>query len=211
MTAQEILFNLLQAYDLKALEYKDWILVNEQLPALHASIQNLKIHENGISLRLDIRILLENKNVIGESFTGIGKDELSATQNAFHNFSMNSLPVLLSAFWQIEENEQIGIEEWEINGKLWKAFIGNFGCKGDFNIPISLFPTLEEGIKNEELTENLYWFRFYYANLNKKDNMTEALINNEPLKTLEKKIENLDWEKSDKFYSLRNFIILQKK
>lgn len=211
MTAQKILLNLLQAYDLNTLEYKNWILINEQLPAINASIQNLKIYENGVSLRLDIAILLENKNVIWESFTGIGKDELSATQNAFHTFSMNSLPVIFSAFWQIEENEQIGREEWKINGDLWEVYVGNFGCKGDFNIPTSLFSTLEEAIKNKDLTKNLYWFRVYYANINEKENMVEALINNKSWKDLENKIQNLNWEKSDAFYSLQNFIILQKK
>ncbi len=211
MTAQEILANMLHTHELHVLEYKDWLLINEQLPALSASTQNFREYENGASIRLDISVLLDKNKVIWESFAGMGKDELSATQNAFQNFSTNSFHVLLSAFWEVEQNEEIGIEEWEIQGKLWNVYIGNFGCKGDFNIPEELFSIVEEQIKEEKLEENTYWFRLYYANINVEDRMIETLKNNEEWTALGDKIKQVQWPKSDTFYSLRNFIILRRK
>ena len=212
MTAQEILAKLLQAHDLNVVEYKDWLLVEEQLPALSASTQNFKEFDNGTStIRLDITVLLGDKKVIWESFAGIGKDELSATQNAFQSFVTNSLHVFLSAFWKIDDVEQVGIEEWEIQGKLWKAYIGNFGCKGEYDIPEDLFSTIEEQIKNEDLEGDIHWFRIYYANTLSGDNLIETLKDNEEWPELGDKLKLISWKPSDKFYSLRNFIMLKRK
>ncbi|MDR2121843.1 MAG: DUF6348 family protein [Flavobacteriaceae bacterium] len=211
MTTLEILANILRAHELNILEYKDWILVDEQLPAISASTREYKEYEKGASIRLDITLLLGNKKVIRESFEGIGKDEISATQNAFQNFAANSLYVLLSAFWQVKNEEQTGVEEWDIQGNLWNVYIGNFGCKGDFNIPHDLFKTIEEQIQKEDLKEDIYWLQFYYANINGKEKIIETLKNNENWPELLNKIKNVDWDDSDKFYSLRNFIILKRK
>ncbi|WP_303821576.1 DUF6348 family protein [Apibacter mensalis] len=211
MSPQEILANMLLAHDLPSIEYKDWLLVDEQLPAMRAETFDFKEYENGAGIRLDITLLLASKKTISESYLGIGKNKISAIQNAFQNFVTNSFHVLLSAFWQITNDDQIGIEEWEIKGKKWKVYIGNFGCKGDFNIPENLFKIIEEQIQEENLEEDLYWLRIYYANVNSQEIMIETLKNNEVWPEMENKLKTVAWDSSDKFYSLRNFIILKRK
>ncbi|QII70330.1 hypothetical protein G8C41_05665 [Apibacter sp. B3706] len=211
MSPQEILANMLLAHDLPSIEYKDWLLVDEQLPAMRAETFDFKEYENGAGIRLDITLLLASKKTISESYLGIGKNKISAIQNAFQNFVTNSFHVLLSAFWQITNDDQIGIEEWEIKGKKWKVYIGNFGCKGDFNIPENLFKIIEEQIQEENLEEDLYWLRIYYANVNSREIMIETLKNNEVWPEMENKLKTVAWDSSDKFYSLRNFIILKRK
>lgn len=211
MSPQEILANMLLAHDLPSIEYKDWLLVDEQLPAMRAETFDFKEYEYGAGIRLDITLLLASKKTITESYLGIGKNKISAIQNAFQNFVANSFHVLLSAFWQITNDDQIGIEEWEIKGKKWKVYIGNFGCKGDFNIPENLFKIIEEQIQEENLEEDLYWLRIYYANVNNRDIMIETLKNNEAWPEMENKLKTITWNSSDKFYSLRNFIILKRK
>ncbi|MXO33491.1 hypothetical protein GFU95_00495 [Apibacter sp. B3889] len=211
MSPQEILANMLLAHDLPSIEYKDWLLVDEQLPAMRAETFDFKEYENGAGIRLDITLLLASKKTISESYLGIGKNKISAIQNAFQNFVANSFHVFLSAFWQITNDDQIGIEEWEIKGKKWKVYIGNFGCKGDFNIPENLFKIIEEQIQEENLEEDLYWLRIYYANVNSREIMIETLKNNEVWPEMENKLKTVAWDSSDKFYSLRNFIILKRK
>lgn len=211
MSPQEILANMLLAHDLPSIEYKDWLLVDEQLPAMRAETFDFKEYENGASIRLDITLLLASKKTISESYLGIGKNKISAIQNAFQNFVANSFHVFLSAFWQITNDDQIGIEEWEIKGNKWKVYIGNFGCKGDFNIPENLFKIIEEQIQEENLEEDLYWLRIYYANVNSREIMIETLKNNEVWPEMENKLKTVVWDNSDKFYSLRNFIILKRK
>ncbi|TWP28782.1 hypothetical protein ETU09_05560 [Apibacter muscae] len=208
---KEILSNLLKAYDLAILEYNDWILVNEQLPAIRANTQGYKEFDQGVSIRLDISVLLADKKVINESYPGIGKDKKAAIQNAFQNFISNSFYIFLASFWKIREDDQVGIENWKINNNNWNIYIGNFTCKGDFNIPSNLFKTIEEVVKNECLTDDIYWFRFYYAHLNTGEIMIEALKNNEDWNDLKDSVKNeVQWEDSDKFYSLRNFILIKK-
>lgn len=211
MSPQEILANMLLAHDLPSIEYKDWLLVDEQLPAMRAETFDFKEYENGAGIRLDITLLLASKKTITESYLGIGKNKISAIQNAFQNFVTNSFHVFLSAFWQITNDDQIGIEEWEIKGNKWKVYIGNFGCKGDFNIPENLFKIIEEQIQEENLEEDLYWLRIYYANVNSREIMIETLKNNEVWPEMENKLKTVAWDNSDKFYSLRNFIILKRK
>lgn len=211
MSPQEILANMFLAHDLPSIEYKDWLLVDEQLPAMRAETFDFKEYENGASIRLDITLLLASKKTISESYLGIGKNKISALQNAFQNFVTNSFHVFLSAFWQITNDDQIGIEEWEIKGNKWKVYIGNFGCKGDFNIPENLFKIIEEQIQEENLEEDLYWLRIYYANVNSREIMIETLKNNEVWPEMENKLKTITWDSSDKFYSLRNFIILKRK
>lgn len=211
MSPQEILANMLLAHDLPSIEYKDWLLVDEQLPAMRAETFDFKEYENGASIRLDITLLLASKKTISESYLGIGKNKINAIQNAFQNFVTNSFHVFLSAFWQITNDDQIGIEEWEIKGNKWRVYIGNFGCKGDFNIPENLFKIIEEQIQEENLEEDLYWLRIYYANVNSREIMIETLKNNEVWPEMENKLKTVAWESSDKFYSLRNFIILKRK
>lgn len=211
MSPQEILANMLLAHDLPSIEYKDWLLVDEQLPAMRAETFDFKEYENGASIRLDITLLLASKKTISESYLGIGKNKINAIQNAFQNFVTNSFHVFLSAFWQITNDDQIGIEEWEIKGNKWKVYIGNFGCKGDFNIPENLFKIIEEQIQEENLEEDLYWLRIYYANVNSREIMIETLKNNEVWPEMENKLKTVAWDSSDKFYSLRNFIILKRK
>lgn len=211
MSPQEILANMLLAHDLPSIEYKDWLLVDEQLPAMRAETFDFKEYENGAGIRLDITLLLASKKTITESYLGIGKNKISAIQNAFQNFVANSFHVFLSAFWQITNDDQIGIEEWEIKGNKWKVYIGNFGCKGDFNIPENLFKIIEEQIQEENLEEDLYWLRIYYANVNSREIMIETLKNNEVWPEMENKLKTVAWDNSDKFYSLRNFIILKRK
>lgn len=211
MSPQEILANMLLAHDLPSIEYKDWLLVDEQLPAMRAETFDFKEYENGAGIRLDITLLLANKKTITESYLGIGKNKINAIQNAFQNFVANSFHVFLSAFWQITDDDQIGIENWEIKGIQWKVYIGNFGCKGDFNIPENLFKIIEEQIQEENLEEDLYWLRIYYANVNSREIMIETLKNNEVWPEMENKLKTVAWDTSDKFYSLRNFIILKRK
>lgn len=211
MSPQEILANMLLAHDLPSIEYKDWLLVDEQLPAMRAETFDFKEYENGAGIRLDITLLLANKKIISESYLGIGKNKISAIQNAFQNFVTNSFHVFLSAFWKITNDDQIGIEEWEIKGNKWKVYIGNFVCKGDFNIPENLFKIIEEQIQEEDLEEDLYWLRIYYANVNSREIMIETLKNNEVWQEMENKLKTVAWDSSDKFYSLRNFIILKRK
>jgi len=45
------------------------------------------------------------------------------------NFCVNSLHVLLAAFWQLNDSEQVTTEEWKISGKSYTAYYKGFPIK----------------------------------------------------------------------------------
>ena len=210
MTAQEILARLLQAHDLKITEYNDWLLPDGEMPAICALTQGYREQNGKASIRLDIGIALDKDKMIWESFAGLGMDELTATQNAFENFVKNSFHVMLSALWDITDGEQVGVEEWEIGGQTWKATIGNFGCKGKFDVPQELFATIEDMVSNLDFNGEIHWLRVFYANVGKDETIIECLLDNEVWEDGRRELQTVNWLKSDSFYSIRNFIIFQK-
>ncbi|WP_179377394.1 DUF6348 family protein [Winogradskyella wichelsiae] len=163
------------------------------------------------SSRLDMKIQLVDDRVIYESFGDIGKSKLIASQQNLLNFTKNDFHVILNAF-NDSTDEQITIEEWTIGNSKYKVFIGNYGIKSsdEFNIPEKTFEKIEELVKSQNLQNNTHWVRFFYCNLNGEPFETEFLIDNELYTNGITEMEKLDWEKLDKYYSVRNFMILRK-
>ncbi|WMI68238.1 DUF6348 family protein [Mangrovimonas sp. YM274] len=168
-------------------------------------------YPDSYSSRLDMKIQLDDDRVIYESFGDIGKSKLIASQQNLLNFTKNDFHVILNAF-NNSTDEQITTEEWTIGNSKYKVFIGNYGIKSsvEFNIPDKTFEKIEELVKNQDLKKNTHWVRFFYCNLNGEPFETEFLIDNELYANGITEMEKLDWEKSDKYYSLRNFMILRK-
>jgi hypothetical protein len=71
--------------------------------------------------------LTDKGEKIFESFGDYGATIEEAVNNNFQNFSASSLHPLLAALGCIDPHayDQITIEEWKINGKVWRAYIGN--------------------------------------------------------------------------------------
>lgn len=211
MTAQEILYRLLSANDLHLKEYNGWIVVDEQMPGICALTQDYIQEGEKASIRLNIGVAVEPERIIWESFLGHGNDEVSATQNAFEQFVKNSFYVFLAAFWEVENLEYVGVEEWEINDEKWKVIIGNFVCKGEFDTPQELFDTIEDVASNLQLTKNYHWIRTFYANVNQEEKIVESQLDNQVWEDGKRELQTVNWKESEDFYSLRNFILLQKR
>lgn len=103
-------------------------------------------------------------------------------RNALANFTLNSFHVLLAALWGSNDPDQVFTEHWEANGKRYTAYIGNFGTRSGEqampDIPSDLFPRILETIQQESLPNDVHWFRFFFANL-QRDVTYEALKDNE--------------------------------
>jgi len=82
---------------------------------------------NYISSQMDVMAIAEIGEKIIESFGDFGKDIESAISNNIHNFSSGTLHALLAAFGCRNPDvlDYITFEQWEIDGKVWEAYIGN--------------------------------------------------------------------------------------
>ena len=173
----------------------------------------------GISSRLDVMALTDSGEQIFESFGDYGATIEEAVNNNFQNFSASSLHPLLAALGCIDPHtyDQIAIEEWEINGKVWQAYIGNLVPKILADIqniiapPPEFFDSFERGIKVQQLTNRLHWFRGYYSQVNNEITNKEFLMDNDLISDTDIIFNTLPILPDVRFYSCRNFIILKDK
>ncbi|MCH2044436.1 MAG: DUF6348 family protein [Saprospiraceae bacterium] len=172
------------------------------------------IQEEDISSRLDVKIDLPNEQSIIESFGDVAGSSEDAILKNLDNFVKTAYYPITACLDANRENPNIIFYEWEINGTVWKVFIGDLGMKVGLsqpvNLPKRLFETIEKIIKEQELTENYNWFRFFAFQMNNEIQDIEFLINNQPKNEGLEELQNLDWELRDGFYSVRNFILLKK-
>jgi hypothetical protein len=172
-----------------------------------------------ISSRFDVMALTDRGEVIYESCGDYGATIDEAVQNNFQNFSLSSLHPLLAALGCFDPHtyDQITIEDWEINGKLWTVYIGNLVPKflserQDTIIPPSeFFESFELGIKSQKLANRLHWFRGYYSQSDNEITNREFLMDNELVAETDTIFGRLPILSNTKFYSCRCFIILRDK
>ncbi|MCP4933741.1 MAG: hypothetical protein GY927_05925, partial [bacterium] len=156
----------------------------------------------------------EDNRTIYENFAGPGEGS-EGLDDALNAFTKGTLHVLLAALWDCVYEDQVTIEEWFWSGKHWQVFIGDFLVRG-FNseqtdYPANLFEVVEGLIKSTELNDELHWLRTFYCNIGNGNTQTEALLNNETWKAAESVISGADWQASQQFYSVRNYLMLTPK
>ena len=173
---------------------------------------------NFISSQLDVKAIPVDEKMIVESFGDFGADLETAISRNLRNFCMSSLHTLLAAFvLEIEEiTNQITIEEWQVNGQVWKAYIGNLTPKRTGNHtevispPNEFFNAMEGSIKEQNLNNKIHWFRGYYSQFQNKLTQVEFLKDNLDITVRCPLFSVIPVIPGVEFYSCRNFIVLKK-
>lgn len=183
----------------------EWIIPFGQLPAIRATW-----YPRDTTGVFEVEVLLDNETIVNECFSGSGTGE-EGILSGLENFCVNSFHVLLSALWNKHYPEQVEIETWDIKGRKYNAYIGNFGTRStsgtEIKIPEELFQSIEHTIKQENLKHETYWFRLFFGSVS-GDFTFEALQNNEDWKNGMSALKSLTWAKPEGYYSVRNFIML---
>jgi hypothetical protein len=202
----DYLSKLFHVHGVACVVHNDWVVPNSELPALRALWYPDQSH--GL---LQVQVLVRDKLVIEECFAGAGQGD-SGLQDALVNFTTNSFHVLLAAFWGKNDPEQVTMEEWDISGKRYTAYIGNFGtrCSAGVtaHVPPELFAAIEAAIKREPLAGDLHWFRLFFGNAVSDSFTFEALKDNEDWPAGVRCLEAAAWERSSGYYSVRLFAVL---
>ena len=204
----EYLSELFESHGMPCVVDQDWVFPNSRLPA----IRGVWYPGESNAGELDVTILVREGVVIEECFGGFGEDDKASLRDSLYNFVINDFHVLLAAFWGKNEHEQIEIEHWEITGKRYTAYLGNFGRRvvgaDSADVPSDLFPRIEETIRQEHLTNEIHWFRFFCGNLGNIFTY-EALKDNEDWEAGIRCLESVQWSPCEVFYSVRLFLILR--
>jgi len=211
----EQLLEILGQFDLTFKKVEDFYFVNEMFPGITGQVFEMERYDDSVVIQIDIHILLPNQTII-ESFVAHASSVEEAMAEAFAQFEVNVLHVLIGAFWENAKqvDNGIGFEEWTINGHRWQAVVGNYGYKGD--LPIEeivldeMFDTIKDELECLPLDKDIYALRSVYTNVGNGQKVSEALLNNEEFPTLETAISKLPWREVDEYYSVRNLILLMK-
>lgn len=204
---KEYVCELFENHNLPFHTEKEWVVPFGQLPAIRATWYQKETR--GV---FEVEVLLDDGRIINECFSGFGVG-VEGILSGLENFCVNSFHVFLSAFWNRHDSTQVEIESWLINEFNYKAYIGNFGTRAtegvDPTIPVGLFESLERVIKSESLSNEVIWFRVFFANVSGEFTF-EALKENEDWESGIAMLGDQPWESADGYYSVRNFIVLRK-
>ncbi|HCL2773334.1 TPA: hypothetical protein N1913_001525 [Pseudomonas aeruginosa 449A] len=199
---------LFESHRIDCVVHGEWVAPARRLPAIRATW-----YAGEKTGRLDVDVLLEDERQLQEAFAGIGigsgEDGL---QDALRNFASNSFHVLLSALWGQAEEDQVMVETWEIGERCFEVHIGNLGLRGAEGkappLPAGLFPSIERAIRTEPLDARLHWFRHFFCAFGNQRTV-EALFDNQPWEAGMQNLAALDWQDSQGYYSVRNFLMLK--
>ncbi|WP_457417953.1 DUF6348 family protein [Roseateles sp. P5_E7] len=200
------LLGMLEAHGLDCTVADGWLLPQDRLPGWRASW-----HPGEKAGRLDVHVLVREGVLIEECFAGVGTG-VDGLRDGMRSFALSSLHVLLAAFWDRSDAEQVATEQWDIRGKPYTAYIGNFGTRvtedGEFRVPQQLFPAITLAVRTAELREDLHWLRFFVGNV--RGTLTfEALLDNDEWPVGLDCLRGLSWPQTEGYYSVRLFILLR--
>jgi len=205
METTSLIAELFELHGLKCVIHNDWILPNEQLPAVRATW-----FPSELSGVLGVEVFVREGILIEECFAGMAEGE-SGLKDGLFNFTVNSFHVMLAALFGKNDPEQVTTENWQINEKSYTAYMGNFGTRTTegvtASVPDGLFDAIETTIQREPLTNDIHWFRLFFCNLANEFTF-EALKDNEVWEEGARCLEAVDWRRDDGYYSVRLFLVL---
>jgi len=187
---------------------REWLLPFSDLPAVCA----VWYGDSGNRL-LEVIVKLPDGTEIVEGFAGTGELD-AAFDDAFDNFMRSSLHVMLSGLWGVHDPEQIDSYDWQIAGKHYTAFIGNYVSRSsestNAHVPPKLDARLNATIQREQLTQEFHWVRLFVANM-QGEFVFEALKDNEDWPAGLVCLNSCIWPPTDGYYTLRQFVLLRAK
>ncbi|PIQ26559.1 hypothetical protein COW36_01665 [bacterium (Candidatus Blackallbacteria) CG17_big_fil_post_rev_8_21_14_2_50_48_46] len=193
-----------------------WVFIDSKFPCLRAWIENFPQQSEKTLLQLNIEISFGLQERIIQNFVGLGTDKESAIDDALNYFKRASLPVLNAAFWPHSVHQDtIKQETWPLAEKNWEVCIGDLSCRvfGEEEdlLPEGILPALKKGIQNLSLTGQRHWVNLLYTHNQDENIHFEVHLDNQFSPELKNDLGNIEWKKSDQFYSLKLFLILKNK
>jgi hypothetical protein len=192
-----MLEKLLQAHGQEVSHYKDWLILNNNLPAIRCHTFRDPNWHPSIN-QVDFEIFVAKGNTIYVSFGVIG-DRNKQILEALHKFSKRSLHVILESINRDERQlDQVEVEMWgnpEIG--LWRTVLGSWLVQTFDEIQPNFFlpdiKTIIRPLVEQRFRQGtIHWFRCYYSTL-ASTVMNDTLWDNEPWPIAEKVIQNLEW------------------
>jgi hypothetical protein len=207
----EILAELFRSHGVPAVLQEEVVVLTDRNWRAVAAIVTTTEFPAGTSVQLDVRLEIAPGRTIVESFAGVGETHEKAVGDALRNFAVNSLHVLLAAFF-LSDDSQVLQEEWLVGGRTSRVTVGNIGVRGDPPVRgaelTGWFKHFEHKLKEAELRPGTHWVRLYYAQADGKAMTCEVLLDNDVWAEMQSEMAAVAWPSGDQFYSVRVFLVI---
>jgi len=209
----DFLIKLLNAHELEATRYNDWITVGEGFPAFRAFYDRPQTKER--SGALSVQIMLDEVSLIEECFAAIGDTHINAINGALDQFMISMFHPIISACCNYLDEEQVTRETWKLK-MLSKAEIwsGNIALRKStdvlVNIPIDWLTEIANDLKNSTVKKGYNWITLYCSRFNSGSLIASASLNNSDWPAGLEATTRLKWPEIDGFYGARLFILIKR-
>jgi Family of unknown function (DUF6348) len=210
----DVLAKLMRAHGAPVITDGAWLVSPDHPARIGAWIVQEREHGDVVIVQLDVHVATADGRTIVESFAGLGADTDAAVGNAMDNFARNTFHVLLAAFWDITDTQQVEFEQWAIAGETWRVMLGPCSIRRQEPdqpaLPANVIALFQGAIEQAALADGLNWFRWFYCDNKVGEPIIEALMNNEPWPEGVAALEEADWPQVENFWSARLFMILDR-
>jgi len=192
----------------------EWMQIGNHPAKIRARATHETPQDDGTAIHIEVDVQLPSGKTITEWYIGQGKTADIAQREAVRSFAMVSAHVLLNAIWEVPIPGQVETQSWQIGSQRWRAWLGPFqvfAADSTGNIaPRGMIDSMRTTVSQAKLENDVNWFRFIHSSLGPPHNrvVTEAAKNNEPWPDGDKMLKSLQWPATDKYWSLREFVIL---
>ncbi|MGC1550001.1 MAG: DUF6348 family protein [Rhodanobacter sp.] len=211
MNAKELqndLLRLFERHDVELEPDEDWLVTDDDFPAIRASWHEGAAGEPG---RLDIDIVISEERQIEESFAGYGGGAIGC-RDALATFEQSAFHVLLAACWYVTDDRRMQLASWDIGVRTWDVFIGPFivrgAPEGAIAIPHGVEVLLATALQSESLTPELHWVRLFHNHAADGTVSVEALLDNAPWPAGDRVLTSLTWPGGSQAYNARCYVML---
>jgi hypothetical protein len=206
-TCSELLVAFLDHHKIAAL-HNEGIVTRANHPFPRFVLQVYKSGEKTVSLEAMCR--LSTGQLIVERLAGVGETEEDAIMDAQTNFSNCVFHVWLSALLG-RSNEFAKEYVWKINGTDRNVTVGFPNERGDLDLSDDLRwqEAWHKAVQELPLSQETHWASLAYVQRAQKVLACEALLDNENCEQVKDKVLSYNWPVIDKFYSVRQFMIIQ--
>lgn len=164
--------------------------------------------------RLDVAVTLPDGRQLCEALGDVGQDLDEALRENVNSFARSSFHVMIEAF--DDRAGEFEPETWTCADGPIRVTIGNGIIKGTglsastSKLPEGLMDLIEQAVGNEHLVEGFHFLRVYYCQSGGRALSCEFIIDDRPRPRVEESLAELDWVRSEDFYSVRIFAVLRR-
>ncbi|MCC7529462.1 MAG: hypothetical protein IT342_13140 [Candidatus Melainabacteria bacterium] len=206
-TCSELLVAFLKQHGIAAL-HDEGIVTLPEHPGYRFVLQVYKAGEKTVSLEAMCR--LRTGQLMIERLGGVGETQEEAVMDAQANFANCVFHVWMSAL--LGNSNQFAKEHvWNVNGIDRNVTIGLPNGRGELDVADDLRwqEAWQLAVRDLPLSQEVHWASVCYVQNACKLLAFDALLDNEDCEPVKQKVLSFDWPVRDRFYSVRQFMIIQ--